>query len=199
MKKFVNSLSIFRIIAAFAIIPLFLFQMHLAVFVLFALAAISDFFDGYLAKKYKVTSKIGGVLDHIGDKLLIVTSMIILAVMMRVWFIMVPIILMVAREIYISGLREFLGTQKIEMPVTKERFSIAKIKTTLQMIAVGAFFLLITIGSSIAQPITGKFMMFTLVALPYVCIWGLWLSLVASLWSATTYTLDFKKKVKNLK
>lgn len=199
MKKFVNSLSIFRIIAAFAIIPLFLFQMHWIVFSLFVLAAVSDFFDGYLAKKYKVTSKIGGVLDHIGDKLLIVTSMIILAVMMRVWFIMVPIILMIAREIYVSGLREFLGTQKIEMPVTKERFSIAKIKTTLQMIAVGAFFLLIAVGSTIAQPITGKFMMFALVALPYVCIWGLWLSLITSLWSATTYTLDFKKKVKNLK
>ena len=199
MKKFVNSLSIFRIVAAFAIIPLFLFQMHWIVFSLFVLAALSDFFDGYLAKKYKVTSKMGGVLDHIGDKLLIVNSMIILAVMMRVWFIMVPIILMVAREIYISGLREFLGTQKIEMPVTKERFSVAKIKTTLQMIAVAAFFLLISIGSSIIQPISGKFMMFTLVALPYVCIWGLWLSLIASLWSATTYTLDFKKKVKNLK
>lgn len=199
MKKFVNFLSIFRILAAFAIIPLFLFQMHWVVFVLFALAALSDFFDGYLAKKYNVTSKIGGVLDHIGDKLLIVTSMIILAVMMRVWFIMVPIILMIAREIYISGLREFLGTQKIEMPVTKERFSIAKIKTALQMIAVGAFFLLIAIGSSIVQPIASKAMMFTLVALPYVCIWGLWLSLVASLWSATSYTLDFKKKIKNLK
>ena len=195
MKKFVNFLSIFRILAAFAIIPLFLFQMHWVVFVLFALAALSDFFDGYLAKKYNVTSKIGGVLDHIGDKLLIVTSMIILAVMMRVWFIMVPIILMIAREIYISGLREFLGTQKIEMPVTKERFSIAKIKTALQMVAVGAFFLLIAIGSSIVQPIASKAMMFTLVA----CIWGLWLSLAASLWSATSYTLDFKKKIKNLK
>jgi CDP-diacylglycerol--glycerol-3-phosphate 3-phosphatidyltransferase len=173
--------------------------MHWIVFSLFVLAAVSDFFDGFLAKKYKVTSKMGAVLDHIGDKLLIVTSMIILAVMMRVWFIMVPIILMVAREIYISGLREFLGTQKIEMPVTKERFSIAKIKTTLQMVAVGAFFLLIAIGSSIAQPIADKATMFTLFILPYVCIWGLWLSLGASLWSATTYTLDFKKKVKTLK
>lgn len=199
MKKLVNSLSIFRILAAFAIIPLFLFQMHWSVFILFVLAAASDFFDGYLAKKYKVTSKLGGVMDHIGDKLLIINSMIILAVMMRVWFIMIPIILMVAREIYVSGLREFLGTQKIEMPVTKERFSIAKIKTTLQMIAVGAFFLLIAIGSTIAQPIISKFMMFVRVALPYVCIWGLWLSLIASLWSATTYTLSFSKKVKKLK
>ncbi|NMA32636.1 MAG: CDP-diacylglycerol--glycerol-3-phosphate 3-phosphatidyltransferase [Alphaproteobacteria bacterium] len=199
MKKFVNFLSIFRIITAFAIIPLFLFQMHWTVFILFILAALSDFFDGYLAKKYNVTSKIGGVLDHIGDKLLVVNSMIILVVMMRVWFIMVPIILMIAREIYISGLREFLGTQKIEMPVPKERFSIGKIKTTLQMITIGAFFLLIAIGSSITQPITSKILMFSLITLPYICIWGLWLSLIASLWSATTYTIDFKKKIKKLK
>ncbi|MGI5846144.1 MAG: CDP-alcohol phosphatidyltransferase family protein [Alphaproteobacteria bacterium] len=220
MKKFVNFLSIFRIITAFAIIPLFLFQMHWIVFILFILAALSDFFDGYLAKKYNVTSKIGGVLDHIGDKLLVVNSMIILVVMMRVWFIMVPIILMIAREIYISGLREFLGTQKIEMPVPKERFSIGKIKTTLQMITIGAFFLLIAIGSSIALPTTtwelklleiltiGSIATTPIIyrsllsiwnTLPHICILGLWLSLIASLWSATTYTIDFKKKIKKLK
>src|SRR5574344_595553 len=196
MKKFVNSLSIFRILAAFAIIPLFLFQMHWSVFILFVLAAISDFFDGYLAKKYKVTSKMGGVLDHIGDKLLIVNSMIILAVMMRVWFIMVPIILMIARELYVSGLREFMGTQKAEMPVPKARFSMGKVKTALQMISVGAFFLLIALGSTITPPITSKSLLYALIGLPYVCIWGLWLTLAASLWSATMYTFDFRKKIK---
>ena len=201
MKKIVNLLSISRIVLAFAIIPLFLFQMHWLVFSLFTIAGLSDFFDGYLAKKYHVTSKIGGVLDHIGDKMLMVTSMIILAVMMRVWFIIVPIILMIAREIYVSGLREFVGTQKMEMPVDNKwgYFSIPKVKSFLQMVSVGAFFLLIAIGSTITPPITGRFLLITLITLPYICIGGLWLSLIASLWSATTYTLNFSKKIKNLK
>ncbi|MCL1891707.1 MAG: CDP-alcohol phosphatidyltransferase family protein [Alphaproteobacteria bacterium] len=201
MKALVNSLSIFRIVAAFAIIPAFLFQMHWTLFVLFSLAGISDFFDGYLAKKYKVVTKIGGVLDHIGDKLLVINSMIILAVVMRMWFVLIPIILMVSREIYVSGLREFLGSQKIEMPVDSKNgyFSMAKVKTFLQMVSVGAFFLLIALGSSITGPISGKALLYFLIALPYICIWGLWLSFAASWWSGGTYTYDFIKKIKKLK
>jgi CDP-diacylglycerol--glycerol-3-phosphate 3-phosphatidyltransferase len=200
MKTFVNSLSIFRIAAAFAIIPLFLFQAHWMVLVLFAIAAATDFFDGWLAKKYGAASKIGGILDHIGDKLLIVNSAVMLAASMRVWFVIVPIILMIAREIYVSGLREFLGVQKMEMPVAGPRFSAAKIKTALQMISVGAFFLLIAIGSSLSPNIEpNKAFMYAMTALPYICMWSLWLALGASLWSAGTYTFDFAKKVKKMK
>ena len=134
MKFFVNFLSAFRIAAAFAIIPTLMFELYWTTFILYVLAAMSDWFDGYLARKYNVCTKIGGVMDHIGDKLLVVNTLIMLTVMMPVWFIVVPVILMVARELYISGLREFLGTQKIEMPVPKARFSMGKIKTTLQML-----------------------------------------------------------------
>ena len=65
-------------------------------------------------------------MDHIGDKLLVVNTFLMLMVMIPVWFIVVPVILMVARELYISGLREFMGTQKMEMPVPKARFSMGK-------------------------------------------------------------------------
>ena len=140
MKFFVNFLSAFRIAAAFAIIPTLMLNMYWTTFVLFALGAISDWFDGFLARKYNVCTKIGGVMDHIGDKLLVVNTFIMLAIMMPVWFVVVPIIIMIARELYISGLREFLGTQKIEMPVPKARFSMGKIKTTLQMISIAAFY-----------------------------------------------------------
>ena len=135
MKAFVNSLSIFRILVAFAIIPTLMLQWYWVSIILFTLGAISDWFDGYLARKHNVCTKLGGVLDHIGDKLLIVNTLIMLALMMRFWFIIIPIIIMIARELYISGLREFLGTQKIEMPVPKSRFSMGKIKTTLQMLS----------------------------------------------------------------
>ena len=62
-----------------------------------------------------------------------------LALIAPTWTVVIPIIIMIARELYISGLREFLGTQKIEMPVPKARFSMGKIKTTIQMIAIAHF------------------------------------------------------------
>ncbi len=199
MKFFVNFLSAFRIAAAFAIIPTMMFGLYWTTFVLYVLAAISDWFDGFLARKYKVCSKIGGVMDHIGDKLLVVNTFIMLIVMMPVWFIVVPVIIMIARELYISGLREFLGTQKIEMPVPKARFSMGKIKTTLQMITIGAFLLLFAIGAIITPETNSKTVMFLIYILPQIGIWGTWLSLIASLWSATQYTNTFIKKLKEIR
>jgi cardiolipin synthase len=200
MKKFVNSLSIFRIVAAFAIVPTLMFHLYWLTFILFALAGFSDFFDGLLAKKYNVCSKLGGVLDHIGDKLLVVNTMIMLTVMVPVWFALVPIIVMIAREIYVSGLREFMGTHKIEMPVPSPRFSVAKIKNTFQMVTIGSFLLVFALGSVIQSGIPlSRLVIFILSILPIIAIWGLWLSLIASLWSAASYTLDFAKKMKKIK
>ena len=199
MKFFVNFLSAFRIVASFAIIPTLMYQLYWLTFILYTLGAISDWFDGYLARKYNACSKIGGVMDHIGDKLLVVNSMLMLAIMMPVWFIIVPVIIMTARELYISGLREFLGTQKIEMPVPKARFSMGKIKTTLQMVSIAAFFLLFAVGTAITPETDSRALMFALSALPTIGIWGLWLSLVASIWSATQYTMTFVGHLKKLK
>ena len=198
MKFFVNFLSAFRIFAAFAIIPTLMFQWFWLTFILYVLGAVSDWFDGFLARKYNVTSKVGGVMDHIGDKLLVANAMILLAAMMPVWFIVVPVIIMIARELYISGLREFMGTQKMEMPVPKARFSMGKIKTTLQMIAVGAFLLMFVVGASIT-PTTSRIVMMLVYVLPQIGIWGLWLSLLASLWSAAQYTVTFSEKLKKIK
>ena len=198
MKFFVNFLTAFRIAAAFAIIPTLMFGLYWTSFILFLLAAISDWFDGFLAKKFNVCSKIGGVMDHIGDKLLVVNTFIMLAIMMPVWFVVVPVIIMTARELYVSGLREFLGTQKIEMPVPKARFSMGKIKTTLQMITICAFLLLFAIGTLITPDITSRTLTLAIYVLPQIGIWGMWLSLVASLWSATQYTFTFTKKLKQI-
>ena len=198
MKFFVNFLSAFRIASSFAIIFTMMFGMYWTTFVLFLLAAISDWFDGFLARKYNVCTKLGGVMDHIGDKLLVVNIFILLAAMMPVWFIVVPIIIMIARELYISGLREFLGTQKVEMPVPKARFSMGKIKTTLQMIAIVVFLLLFAIAATIPQT-DSRTMVWLINALPYVGILCTWLALVASVWSATQYTFTFAEKLKQIK
>lgn len=199
MKFFVNFLSAFRIFAAFAIIPTLMFQWFWLTFILYVLGAVSDWFDGFLARKYNVTSKVGGVMDHIGDKLLMANAMILLAAMMPVWFIVVPVIIMIARELYISGLREFMGTQKMEMSVPKARFSMGKIKTTLQMIAVGAFLLMFVVGAGITPTTNSRIVMMLVYVLPQIGIWGLWLSLLASLWSAAQYTVTFSEKLKKIK
>lgn len=199
MKYFVNFLSAFRIAAAFAIIPTMLFGMFKTTFVLYVLGAISDWFDGFLARKYNVCSKLGGVMDHIGDKLLVCNTLIMLAVMMRAWFIVVPVILMIARELYISGLREFLGTQKIEMPVPKYRFSMGKIKTTFQMITIAAFLAVFVVAATITPETTSRVTIYALQILPQIGLYGLWISLAASLISAAQYTRTFAQKLKQVK
>ena len=199
MKAFVNSLSIFRICAAFAIVPTLMLQWYWVSVVLFALASMSDWFDGYLARKFNVCTKLGGVLDHIGDKLLVVITLIMLALMMRFWFIIIPVIIMIARELYISGLREFLGTQKIEMPVPKARFSMGKIKTTLQMVAILLFLLLFAVSSIVTPETISSKILITMNLLSQCGIVCLWFALVASVWSATQYTITFAQKLKKIK
>lgn len=199
MKFFVNFLSAFRIAASFAIIPTLMFQMYWTTFILYTLAAMSDWFDGYLARKYNVCTKIGGVMDHIGDKLLVVNTLIMLTIMMPVWFIVIPVIIMIARELYISGLREFLGTQKIEMPVPKARFSMGKIKTTLQMISIAAFLLLFAVSTLIKLQTDGRILMYIILASEKIGVYSLWLSLIASVWSATQYTKTFLGHMKKIK
>ena len=128
MKFFVNFLSAFRIAAAFAIIPTLMFQWYWLSFILFVLGAVSDWFDGFLARKYNVCSKIGGVMDHIGDKLLVVNTLIMLTVMMPTWFIVVPVIIMIARELYISGLRDFWAPRKLKCQCQRHAFPWARLK-----------------------------------------------------------------------
>ena len=199
MKTFVNFLSIFRICAAFAIIPTLMFQWYWVSLILFALGAISDWLDGFLARKFDCCTKLGGVLDHIGDKLLVANTFIMLALMMRFWFIIIPIIIMIARELYVSGLREFLGTQKIEMPVPHSRFAMGKIKTTLQMLCIVAFLALFAISTAVTPDTISPRLLRTMNILSQSGIVLLWGALVASIWSATQYTITFAQKLKKIK
>lgn len=199
MKTFVNLLSAFRICVAFLIIPTLMMQWYWVSLVLFILGAVSDWLDGFLARKFNCCTKLGGVLDHIGDKLLVVNTFIMLALMMRFWFIIIPVILMISRELYISGLREFLGTQKIEMPVPKNRFSMGKIKTTLQMVTIIAFLSLFAISSVVTPDTISANMLIVMNILSQIGIIFIWFALIASLWSATQYTFTFLEKIKKIK
>jgi len=100
--------------------------------VLFALAAITDFFDGYLARSMNKLSKFGRFLDPIADKLLVASVLLILAYSQRLSdYGLIPAVIIMCREILVSGLREFLAEINVGMPVTK----LAKWKTTFQLIA----------------------------------------------------------------
>ena len=105
---------------------------------LFAIAGISDWFDGYLARRWNAHSKLGQFLDPIADKLLVATVLMLLVDVERADLL--PSIAIVCREILVSGLREFLAEIRVGMPVSK----LAKIKTAAQMIAIG--FLLLGAG-----------------------------------------------------
>ena len=93
---------------------------------------ISDFFDGYLARALNQTTKLGILLDPIADKLLIASVIIVLIETRVITDIhVIPAIIILLREIAISGLREFLANNNEKVPVT----FVAKIKTTTQMIS----------------------------------------------------------------
>ena len=106
-------------------------------FILFTLAAITDFFDGYLARKWNQVSPIGQMLDPIADKLLVGALLIAFAFDGTFSTLdLIPAIAIMMREIFISGLREFLGNKKIVLKVS----TLAKYKTTIQLVALGLLF-----------------------------------------------------------
>ncbi|MFG1477521.1 CDP-diacylglycerol--glycerol-3-phosphate 3-phosphatidyltransferase [Xanthobacter sp. V4C-4] len=101
---------------------------------LYIAAAVTDFFDGYLARAWQQQSAIGRMLDPIADKLLVSTCLLMLASdgTIRGWSLWAAIVIL-CREILVSGLREFLAELRVSVPVSR----LAKWKTTLQLVAVG--------------------------------------------------------------
>ncbi|MCK5930786.1 CDP-diacylglycerol--glycerol-3-phosphate 3-phosphatidyltransferase [Fulvimarina manganoxydans] len=102
--------------------------------VIFVIASITDYFDGYLARAWKQTSTIGRMLDPIADKLLVAAVLLLLAADGTIagWTLWAAIVIL-CREILVSGLREYLAELKVSVPVTR----LAKWKTTIQMVAIG--------------------------------------------------------------
>ncbi|MBB4954360.1 cardiolipin synthase [Agrobacterium vitis] len=107
-----------------------------AALAIFTIASITDFLDGYLARIWNQTSNIGRMLDPIADKLLVSTCLLLMAAdteqTIAGWSLWAAIIIL-CREILVSGLREYLAGLKVSVPVTR----IAKWKTTVQMVALG--------------------------------------------------------------
>ncbi|MEY5037915.1 MAG: hypothetical protein RL472_1021 [Pseudomonadota bacterium] len=137
-----NSLTFLRLLAAPGVAVMFLYfhrpWADWFALALFIGAAITDWFDGYLARLWKQESKFGAMLDPIADKAMVVIAIMVITGYngMNPWLIL-PATVILFREVFVSGLREYLGATAGSLKVTK----LAKWKTTAQMVAIAVMFL----------------------------------------------------------
>ena len=147
MLSLPNILTLTRILA----IPVLAFLLwwpgweegYLAAFLLYCAMGITDYFDGYLARSSGTVSKLGIFLDPIADKIMVAAVILVLAAqgVLRGPYVgdahVVAGLIILMREIAVSGLREFLGPLQVSVPVSR----LAKWKTTFQMVALGSLIL----------------------------------------------------------
>tara|TARA_A100001015_G_scaffold257522_1_gene300181 strand:- start:80 stop:616 length:537 start_codon:yes stop_codon:yes gene_type:complete len=127
-----NLLSVFRMIIFLPVIILFSSEYYLTSFILFTVAAWSDFLDGFLARKYNLTSNLGSLLDLLADKILVSSILIYLVFFTGNVFLLILTTVIVVREISVSSLRLFLVSSGVEISnITPDKFG--KLKTFLQM------------------------------------------------------------------
>ena len=130
-------LTLFRIAAIPGVVALLYLDTNLGRYLactLFGVAAITDFFDGYLARALSQQSKMGQFLDPVADKLLVAAALLMMAGFGQIsGLVIMPAIVILCREIMVSGLREFLAEIRVGIPVS----TLAKWKTTLQMFSIG--------------------------------------------------------------
>ncbi len=170
-----NTLTLFRILSAPIIVVLLMMPNRLTGFlagVIFSAAAITDYFDGYLARRYGLVSNLGKVMDPVADKLLVSFSLIMLSALgwMPAWIACV----IIGRELAISGLRNIIAQNEMDVSASV----LGKYKTGFQIAAI--------IPLMLHYPAFG----FDFQA---VGMFFLWCALVLTLWSGTDYFLRFRK------
>ena len=173
-----NTLTLFRMIAVPIIVVLLMMPNRLTALLaglIFSVAAITDYFDGYLARRYGLVSNLGKVMDPVADKLLVSSSLIMLTALgwMPAWIACI----IIGRELAISGLRNIIAQNKQDVSAS----SLGKYKTGFQIAAI--------IPLTFHYPILGL----DFHAVGMVFLWG---ALVFTLWSGTDYFLRFRKLLK---
>lgn len=132
-----NVITVARILLIPVFIGLYMVQKDWSIFtasVLFALAAITDWLDGYLARRLDQTTRFGAFLDPVADKLIVVSALIVLVAYHQSPWLTLPGLVIVGREIVISALREWMA--EMNDSITLAVSYLGKVKTTLQMIAI---------------------------------------------------------------
>ncbi|MDO6427807.1 CDP-diacylglycerol--glycerol-3-phosphate 3-phosphatidyltransferase [Thalassotalea sp. 1_MG-2023] len=132
-----NQITLFRI----TLIPVFIIVFYLPIswshfgaFAIFWLAAVSDALDGYLARRLNQSSAFGAFIDPVADKLMVAAALIMIAADFEVWYVAVPAMIMISREIFISALREFMSSKGKRDIVAVS--TLGKYKTAAQMLGV---------------------------------------------------------------
>ena len=178
MNCFIQLLTYFRIlIAPIIFILITLYESYGLALFLFFLASVSDYWDGFLARKYKLESKIGAVLDPIADKILI--TFLILALSLELSSIFIGLMggLMLAREFWVGALRD-LNARQNNSDATKVTL-LAKIKTSIQFITFSSYLLGLVLNNSLIL-FASNFLLF--------------LALIITLQTGLSYTMSTFKK-----
>ena len=181
MTTFINLLTLSRIFLA-AIIFLLLMSPdgYLLALILFFIAATTDYFDGYLARKYNATSQVGEILDPIADKILILFLLFGLAINLSSYFIGFIGAIIITREIWVGALRD-INARNRKSDATKVTL-LAKIKTTIQLFTICIYLFGLTINNMLLLIIGDIF---------------LFMSLCITLYTGIIYTLNTFNNRKN--
>jgi len=174
MSPLPNALTIARVALVPAFVAAFFWPGDAGLwtaFALFVLAGATDAVDGIVARHLDSETPFGRMLDPIADKLMVAAALLMLVADGIVQGVhLVPALVILCREILVSGLREFLATADVSLPVTR----IAKLKTTLQMLAIGALIL---------SPILDRM----LPGVATAAIAGLWAAAALTLYTGVAY------------
>ena len=190
-----NALTYARIAAVPAVVAAMYWQdilqggiwLRWVALAIFITAGVTDILDGYFARMWDQQSSFGRMLDPIADKLLVSSCLLMLAAdgTIRGWSLWAAIVIL-CREILVSGLREYLAELRVGVPVT----TLAKWKTTAQLVAIG-FLLAGDAGDAVISSVIG-------IPAPYVTMIGLtllWISALVTLYTGYDY---FKAGVRHL-
>ena len=138
MLNLPNILSLLRIVLIPVLVGLFFLPNASAAVwatIVFVVAALTDWLDGYLARKWDQTSPFGAFIDPVADKLIVAVALILVLYKTPTWYILLPVVIIIGREITVSALREWMA-ELGQRNVVKVSF-VGKLKTTFQMISIG--------------------------------------------------------------
>tara|TARA_B100001057_G_C22311447_1_gene742175 strand:+ start:70 stop:609 length:540 start_codon:yes stop_codon:yes gene_type:complete len=162
----INTLTLSRILISMVIfVLLMLNSSYLLAFILFFIAGLTDYLDGFLARKYNASSQIGEVLDPIADKILVIFLLFGLALNLSSYLIGFAGALIITREIWVSALRD-LNARNNNLNATKVIY-IAKIKTAIQMFTISVYLFALAFNFMLLIPIADIFMIIAVLVTLY--------------------------------
>ena len=177
MQNLVNTLTISRILFAPIILLFLIFGEYLICTILFFIAGMTDYYDGYLARKFNVESQLGEILDPIADKIIVVFILIGLSVTLKSYLMAILGSLIISREIGVAALRDFTARNNLHER-TKVTF-LAKTKTSFQLLTIGLYLIALTVSFNLLIIISDIFLI---------------ISTLITLYTGYQYTIEVFKK-----